>query len=147
MNKFSDLKKKWLSFQIDKLKQRGLSKAAVARDLSIVPQQLNSILNGNKGVSDDFMDKFSETYNINYIDLYFDIPKEKTEIKSSSDISILMSMIKDKDYKLEEKSEEIGRLKQEIEILKEKTKNGLSQTSQLVEVNLIRKPKNKINEI
>lgn len=70
MDKIAALKKKWLEEQISHLNNSGTSKAEIARKLEIKPQQLNNIINGSRGVSDNFIDKFVETFNINYFDLY-----------------------------------------------------------------------------
>lgn len=68
--KISDTKRCWLKQQIEKLTYSGLSKADIARSLNILPQQLNNILNGSRGVSDDFLDTFITTFNLNQITLY-----------------------------------------------------------------------------
>ena len=68
----TEIKEKWLKSQIDLLEQSGTSKAQIARDLDIAPQQLNNILNGSRGISDKFIDKFIERYNLNQIDLFND---------------------------------------------------------------------------
>jgi phage repressor protein C with HTH and peptisase S24 domain len=70
MFKISDTKRAWLKEQIEKLTHSGVSKADIARSLNILPQQLNNILNGSRGVSDDFLDTFIKTFNLNQIDLY-----------------------------------------------------------------------------
>ena len=68
--KISDTKRCWLKQQIEKLTYCGLSKADIARSLNILPQQLNNILNGIRGVSDNFLDTFITTFNLNQITLY-----------------------------------------------------------------------------
>lgn len=68
--KISDKKRSWLKQQIEMLTHSGLSKADIARSLNILPQQLNNILNGSRGVSDDFLDTFITTFNLNQITLY-----------------------------------------------------------------------------
>ena len=52
-----------------KLKEQGLSRAEIARRLDILPQQLNNIINGNRGISDKFIDGFIKEFGINQFDL------------------------------------------------------------------------------
>lgn len=70
MFKISDTKRAWLKRKIDDLAQSGVSKAEISRRLHILPQQLNNVLNGSRGVSDDFLDTFIQAFNLNQIDLY-----------------------------------------------------------------------------
>ena len=70
MKTISDIKGQWLRNQIIILESTGRNKAQIARDLGIKPQQLNNILNGSRGISDKFIDKFIEVYNINQFDLF-----------------------------------------------------------------------------
>lgn len=70
MKTISDIKGEWLQNQIAILETTGLNKAQIASKLCIVPQQLNNILNGSRGISDKFIDKFVTTFNINQIDLF-----------------------------------------------------------------------------
>lgn len=65
----SSLKREWLNGELSKLLDSGLSKAQIARRLDILPQQLNNTLNGSRGISDNFIDKFVTEFNINPIDL------------------------------------------------------------------------------
>lgn len=67
---FSSLKRKWLNNELDKLQESGLSKAQIARQLDILPQQLNNILNGSRGISDNFIDKFISAFSLSQIDLF-----------------------------------------------------------------------------
>lgn len=73
MDKIATIKKKWLENQIVQLKNSGMSKAEIARKLEIKPQQLNNIVSGVRGVSDNFIDKFIDIFNINQIDLFANI--------------------------------------------------------------------------
>lgn len=69
MKKVSDSKKEWLLDNINKLSKAGKSKADISRDLNIKPQQLNSLINGPRGITDQFIDKFIETFGLNQYDL------------------------------------------------------------------------------
>lgn len=62
MRKIQEIKRNWLTLQIKSLCNLGLSKAEISRQLNILPQQLNNILNGNRGVSDKFLDSFIEKF-------------------------------------------------------------------------------------
>jgi SOS-response transcriptional repressor LexA len=73
MDKIAAIKKKWLENQIVQLKNSGMSKAEIARKLEIKPQQLNNIVSGVRGVSDNFIDKFIDIFKINQIDLFANI--------------------------------------------------------------------------
>ena len=73
MDKIATIKKKWLENQIVQLKNSGMSKAEIARKLEIKPQQLNNTVSGVRGVSDNFIDKFIDTFKINQIDLFANI--------------------------------------------------------------------------
>ncbi len=69
MDKISALKDKWFTNQVALLGQQGISKSEISRRLDISPQQFNNILNGSRGLSDKFLDKFIETFGINTFDL------------------------------------------------------------------------------
>ena len=75
MGKIADAKKDWLAKELVKLANAGVSKAEVARRLGMLPQALNNILNRDKSVSDDFIDKFSETLGISLAGLLGEAPK------------------------------------------------------------------------
>lgn len=70
MFKIADTKRAWLKCEVDKLTSSGISKAEISRRLGILPQAFNNILNGNRGVSDAFLDEFIKVFNLNQIDLY-----------------------------------------------------------------------------
>lgn len=80
MKTISDIKSEWLQNQIAILETTGLNKAQIANKLCIVPQQLNNILSGSRGISDKFIDKFVTTFNINQIDLFNDALPSVKEI-------------------------------------------------------------------
>lgn len=70
MKKISEIKKQWLFEQIESLKNKGVHKAEISRLLDIKPQYLNSITNGERNITDQFIDKFVEIFNVNQIDLF-----------------------------------------------------------------------------
>lgn len=69
MKKISVLKREWLFREIENLAQKKVSKADIARELGVKPQYLNTVLNSDRGITDQFLDKFIERYNITHIDL------------------------------------------------------------------------------
>lgn len=69
MEKISILKERWLSNEIERLKNNGLSKVDIAARLDVKPQYLNNIINGDRGITDTFLDKFIATFNINHFEL------------------------------------------------------------------------------
>lgn len=100
MKKISVLKREWLYRQIENLAKKRVSKADIARDLGIKPQYLNTVLNSDRGVTDQFLDKFIERYNIIYFDLCnnsvsANISSEKEPLTSTG---IPLSQVKSKDY-------------------------------------------------
>lgn len=70
MEKISVLKEKWLKNEIANLKAEGISKAEIAYRLNVKPQYLNNVLNGGRGITDAFLDKFFEEFNITHFDLF-----------------------------------------------------------------------------
>ena len=85
----SSLKREWLNGELSKLLDSGLSKAQIARRLSILPQQLNNTLNGSRGISDNFIDKFVTEFNINPIDLLRKELPNKKRIPFYDDITTI----------------------------------------------------------
>lgn len=67
--KISEIKSEWLNNQIGILVSKGTTKAQIARRLNVLPQYLNSITKGNRGITDSFLDKFIETFKLNQIEL------------------------------------------------------------------------------
>jgi hypothetical protein len=124
MENIALLKERWFKKEVERLGHNHVSKADIARALDIKPQYLNSVLNGSRGITDSFLDRFIEIYQINQFDL--------CNIESShSDSTITMrfmdkldskeEIIKEKDLKIEEltlkimeMSEQIGNLKAQI---------------------------------
>lgn len=76
MGEINSLKRRWLQNEMEKLRAKGVSKAEIARRLEILPQQLNNILNGSRGISDKFLDSFMAAFDINQIDLYCAVQPE-----------------------------------------------------------------------
>lgn len=70
MEKISVLKERWLINEIKKLKDRGLSKVDIAAQLDVKPQYINNVINGGRGITDTFLDKFIEAFKINHFELY-----------------------------------------------------------------------------
>ena len=69
MENISILKSKWFIGEVNNLQSKGLSKAEIARKLDILPQYMNSLMSGTRNLSDQFLDKFIETFSINQFDL------------------------------------------------------------------------------
>ena len=70
MEDINALKRRWLEKKMEELKGHGISKAEIARRLDILPQQLNNIINGSRGITDKFLDSFMTAFDISRIDLY-----------------------------------------------------------------------------
>lgn len=69
MERISVLKKEWFDAELSNLKKQGISRAEIARKMGILPQTLNNVINGTRGISDDFLDKFITTFNISQLEL------------------------------------------------------------------------------
>lgn len=67
--KIADIKNEWLEKQINALASKGITKAEIARRLNVLPQYLNSITKGNRGITDSFLDKFITTFKLGQIEL------------------------------------------------------------------------------
>lgn len=89
--KISDIKREWLNKELDRLSSRGYSKADIARELAILPQSLNNILNGSRGITDSFLDSFMETFDVSQDDLYKVTadPKEDLANRLSEVVSLI----------------------------------------------------------
>lgn len=70
MKSISAIKKNWFNSQLEELKAKGISRAEIARRMSILPQTLNNVIKGQRSITDDFLDKFIATFGINQIDLF-----------------------------------------------------------------------------
>lgn len=77
--KISDTKLTWLKCEVEKLTSSGISKAEISRRLNIFPQAFNNILNGNRGVTDAFLDKFIQTFDLNSSELYSQLLPESNQ--------------------------------------------------------------------
>ena len=64
--KIAEQKRKWYDEQMRHLiVDKCMTKSDIARALDILPQALNNIENGSSGLSDKFLDKFSEVFGLN----------------------------------------------------------------------------------
>lgn len=120
MKKISVLKREWLLREIQKLAQKRVSKADIARELDVKPQYLNSILNSDRGVTDQFLDKFIEKYAITHIDLFpspmfshEDQPGVPEQPRVSLEVRLL-EIIKEKDNRIEEQARIIGHMEERL---------------------------------
>ncbi len=101
MEKIATLKEKWLKNEIDKLIESGKSKALIALELGILPQQLNNILNGKGGISDKFLDKFIERFEIN--EIYLSSKRNVSSLANNREIcSRILSIINQEGLTLSE---------------------------------------------
>lgn len=69
MENISILKSRWFNNEIEKIVSKGMSKADIARTLDVAPQYLNSLVSGARNITDQFLDKFIESFNIKQFDL------------------------------------------------------------------------------
>lgn len=79
MEKVSTLKERWLTNEIERLKAQGFSKVDIALKLNVKPQYINNIINGGRGITDAFLDKFIETFRINHFELTKNEAEHNTE--------------------------------------------------------------------
>lgn len=121
MKKISVLKREWLLREIEKLSQKRVSKADIARELEVKPQYLNTVLNSDRGVTDQFLDKFIEKYEITRIDLlsnstflHEESPIATEQLEASLE-ERLLRIIKEKDNRIEEQARIIGRMEERLE--------------------------------
>lgn len=111
MESIAKLKEIWLKRAIDDLVATGMTKAKVADKLGVKPQYLNNILNGGRGITDGFLDKFIDVFEVNRHDLF--------------SMGVADFSIPDLIHQLKEQAEEIGRLKERIATLeREKGKSA-----------------------
>lgn len=119
MKKISEIKEDWLKCQINILKSKSISKADIARDLGVLPQYINSITSGKRGISDIFLDKFISHYKINQYDLFANtkitIPSANQSSSNNETLRYLMD-------KVESQAKEIGRLETTVEQLRSEIK-------------------------
>jgi hypothetical protein len=67
MDKLSTIKERWFEKQMLMLEDRGLNKTQIANKLGISTQHLNSMISGARGLSDNFLDNFIKTFNLQQI--------------------------------------------------------------------------------
>lgn len=119
MEKIALLKERWLKKEIANLKENGISKSDIADRLDIKPQYLNNILNGGRGITDAFLDKFIEAFEINQFDLLLTqastttVDKEVVYMSDPRDAEIISS----KNEMIETQKDLILSLKQRIKDL------------------------------
>ena len=78
--KIAEQKRKWYDEQMKHLIiDRQMTKSDIARALNILPQALNSIDSGARGLSDKFLDDFAETFGLKQIVLF---PEDLNGIKT-----------------------------------------------------------------
>ncbi|MGL5894128.1 MAG: hypothetical protein ACRCZM_05900, partial [Bacteroidales bacterium] len=82
------------------------------------PQYLNALINGSRGISDSFIDKFNSTYSINQIELFETNSKPNLEPNDNSLSQRLMDKLDSKDQKIDSLIERIIDLTSEVERLK-----------------------------
>lgn len=138
MEKISILKSKWFKKEVDKLQSEGMSKADIARQLDVLPQYINSLMSGARNITDQFLDKFIETYNITQFDLLSksesrgEVLSDNKEHPNSYTSAIedkLLDLISQKDTIIREQAEEIGILKHTIVQLKQESAGRVSDVS------------------
>lgn len=135
MEKISILKSRWFKKEVDKLQSEGMSKADIARQLDVLPQYINSLMSGARNITDQFLDKFIETYNINQFDLLpssesrgeaLSDNKEHPNSHTSTMEDKLLDLISQKDTIIREQAEKIGILKHTIVQLKQESAGRVS---------------------
>lgn len=114
MENIASLKEKWFKKEVERLANKGVSKADIARALDIKPQYLNSVLNGRRGLADSFLDKFIEAYHINQFDL-----APRVDDTTISTMSLrLMEKLDEKDAKIDQLQSELRQQSAELAALK-----------------------------
>lgn len=103
--KIADIKNDWLEDQISILVSKGTTKAEISRRLNVLPQYLNSITKGNRGITDCFLDKFIATFKLNQIDM---LPMGSQPLQSETEkdryIASLEEIVRSKDDALKTKN-------------------------------------------
>ncbi|HBL74284.1 MAG: hypothetical protein A2W90_18190 [Bacteroidetes bacterium GWF2_42_66] len=64
VNNFSEIRKKWFIEQVDRLVSSGTTKKDIALQLDVSAQYINSIYNGSKNATENFLIKFCKKFNI-----------------------------------------------------------------------------------
>lgn len=114
MENIASLKEKWFKKEVERLANKGVSKADIARALDIKPQYLNSVLNGSRGLADTFLDKFIEAYSINQFDL---LPHTNDSTISAMSLRF-MEKLDEKDAKIDQLQSELRQQSAEFAALK-----------------------------
>lgn len=87
MENISDIRKKWFIEQVAKLKASGIPYAEIALKLSILPQYLNGIINGDRAATEKMTNKLCEAYNINLNSLFNRLKGYNVESEEKSVVS------------------------------------------------------------
>ncbi|MDD3040929.1 helix-turn-helix transcriptional regulator [Bacteroides sp.] len=116
MENIALLKERWFKKEVERLAKDNVSKADIARALDIKPQYLNSVLNGSRSLTDSFLDKFIEIYQINQFDLY---NIEDTHTDSALTIRFI-NKLDEKDTKIDQLQTELRAMTEELATLKAK---------------------------
>ncbi|MBO5045053.1 MAG: LexA family transcriptional regulator [Alistipes sp.] len=93
MEKISVLKRNWLLTQLDILINQGLSKREICRRLDIAPQTLNNLTNEGKGITDNFLDKFIQVFDVSTFNLQDTAPKVQEQFTLRSDRRVDMQAV------------------------------------------------------
>lgn len=62
--KVAEIKLKWFTDCVNELVDKGLTKKEISSRLGMMPQSLNNILNGSRGMSDEFMERSVKPTNL-----------------------------------------------------------------------------------
>jgi len=65
----AELKLQWVLDNLEKQKEKGITRTQIAEAVGIKPQQLTNQLNSRKCVSDDLFDKLAAAFGVNHLDL------------------------------------------------------------------------------
>ena len=93
----SGQKERWLKEEIERICATGLTKAQIAEELGMSPQQLNNVLSGRASISDRFIDKFAETFEIHEICLSSNNSKKKIPLYDAETVGGHNEMVAETD--------------------------------------------------
>jgi len=66
----SEIRKKWLIVEVEKLNNKGISNVEIAEKTEVKPQFITNLTKGSKFPGEKFINKFCDAFNINQNDLY-----------------------------------------------------------------------------
>ncbi len=79
--KIEEQKRKWYNEQMRILtRDKRMTKTDIAKALDILPQTLNNIESGVRGLSDKFIDQFAETFNLSPLELFQDTKQDEVSL-------------------------------------------------------------------